>query len=324
MHASLRALLTGLIDYAGLFPPAELPLEEAIRNYARYRTEPESWMLGRFICPAGKLEELGALVPQLFRDRAPLPLSVLAGKAATGETFGPALRQDIKLATAFQARLAGLVRVEVVETRLPASAGGHGPEVLAQALEAVHKAVTSELPAVTPFFEITLGPGWCQTVAEWVLALKVAASANDAEPRAMGLKLRCGGLDASAFPSVEQVADVLTECRNQGVAMKATAGLHHPLRRFHRQLRTHMHGFVNLFGAAALAHSHRELSVVRVQQILDDENPSHFVFDDDGFRWGDFFATTTEIAAAREQLATSFGSCSFDEPRDDLRALGWL
>src|SRR5262245_43732505 len=52
MSASLRALLTGAIDYAGMFPPAKLPLEEAFRNYLQYRESPDAWMLGRFICPA--------------------------------------------------------------------------------------------------------------------------------------------------------------------------------------------------------------------------------------------------------------------------------
>ena len=40
MRGSLRALLTGIIDYAGLFPPARLPLDQAVRNYGRYRNEP--------------------------------------------------------------------------------------------------------------------------------------------------------------------------------------------------------------------------------------------------------------------------------------------
>ena len=32
---SVRAFLAGIIDYAGLFPPAKLPLEKAIRNSVR-------------------------------------------------------------------------------------------------------------------------------------------------------------------------------------------------------------------------------------------------------------------------------------------------
>jgi hypothetical protein len=57
---SLRALMAGAIDYAGLFPPAKLPMDQAIRNYARYRQEPESWMLGRFVCPAARFDEVAA------------------------------------------------------------------------------------------------------------------------------------------------------------------------------------------------------------------------------------------------------------------------
>ena len=31
-----RALLAGMVDYAGLFPPAELPLDDAVREYAAH------------------------------------------------------------------------------------------------------------------------------------------------------------------------------------------------------------------------------------------------------------------------------------------------
>ena len=56
--AGLRALLERIIDYAGLFPPAKLPLDDAIKNYARYRRDAEAWMLGRFVIPASRLGEL--------------------------------------------------------------------------------------------------------------------------------------------------------------------------------------------------------------------------------------------------------------------------
>src|SRR5437660_1475932 len=77
MSPSLRALLEHVIDYAGLFPPATLPLDEAVRNYARYRTEPEGWMLGRFICPAARLAELSPFADELFPDWRPLAVAVL-------------------------------------------------------------------------------------------------------------------------------------------------------------------------------------------------------------------------------------------------------
>ena len=59
MSATLRVLLGSIVDYAGLFPPARLPLDQAVRNYLRYRSEPESWMLGRFVLPAARLDESG-------------------------------------------------------------------------------------------------------------------------------------------------------------------------------------------------------------------------------------------------------------------------
>lgn len=55
--AGARALLEGAIDYAGLFPPAQLPMEAALANYARYRRAEEAWALGRFVTPVGRVRE---------------------------------------------------------------------------------------------------------------------------------------------------------------------------------------------------------------------------------------------------------------------------
>src|SRR5262249_55594976 len=138
-----------------------------------------------------------------------------------------------------------------------------------------------------------------------------------------GLKVRCGGLERSAFPSTEQLAFVLTQCRDKRLALKATAGLHHPFRRLDPGLEVQAHGFLNVFGAGVLAHA-RGLPEEQVRAILEDEDPGHFSSDEASFHWQDVRATTAEIRAAREEAVISFGSCSFDEPRDDLRALGWL
>ncbi|MDE3127939.1 MAG: hypothetical protein KGL38_08030, partial [Gemmatimonadota bacterium] len=64
---SLAALLARAVDYAGLFPPARLPMADAVRAYADYRHGPQAWMLGRFVVPAARLEEFdeagGELLP---------------------------------------------------------------------------------------------------------------------------------------------------------------------------------------------------------------------------------------------------------------------
>src|SRR5271155_5584079 len=104
MNASLRALLTGIVDYAGLFPPAKLPLDQAIRNYARYRTDPESWMLGRFICPASRLGELQPFHDELFVTGEPFVFSALGTGGKTSDELLAGLRQNLSDIDAFHSR----------------------------------------------------------------------------------------------------------------------------------------------------------------------------------------------------------------------------
>jgi hypothetical protein len=75
---ALRGLLTGLIDYAGLFPPAELPMEAAIRNYDNYVNGEHAWMLGRLIVPAARLAEYEDTVRNIGVNANAWSLSVLA------------------------------------------------------------------------------------------------------------------------------------------------------------------------------------------------------------------------------------------------------
>jgi hypothetical protein len=245
--ASLRALLEGLIDYAGLFPPAALSMQDAVRNYARYREEEYAWALGRFVVPADRAQE----VPPEF------PLSVLGVdevKAASAE--------DV-------ARIAGeadgrIVYVEISDVALVPAIARHG----------------------------------------------------------LRAKIRTGGVTADAFPPIGDVAQFLCACKEAGVAFKATAGLHHPLRcvkplTYAPDAPTGtMHGFVNVFMAAAL--------LEHADEILREEDADAFAFDDDGAAWRGHRVSTDALRTMRREFATSFGSCSFEEPIGDLRVLGWL
>ncbi len=83
------------------------------------------------------------------------------------------------------------------------------------------------------------------------------------------------------------------------------------------------HGFLNFFCAAILAVT-RRLSEVAVARILEDESPDSFRFEGRTLAWRDVTATSEEVLVSRFSFATSFGSCSFDEPREDLRLLGHM
>jgi hypothetical protein len=57
--------------------------------------------------------------------------------------------------------------------------------------------------------------------------------------------------------------------------------------------------------------------------MLDDESPASFSFTEEFFGWREWKIPTGRISELRT-LVTSLGSCSFDEPREDLRALKLL
>jgi hypothetical protein len=146
------------------------------------------------------------------------------------------------------------------------------------------------------YFELLLGEGWRASMPAAIGAIAAVGCR---------VKLRCGG---AYVPSAEQVALVLVSCRQAGVVMKATAGLHHPLRHDGE------HGFLNLLCAAALAHA-RGADALALQEVLEVEALAELPFDE---------LEAGEVRSMRERLFKGFGSCSWREPVDDLRALGWL
>jgi hypothetical protein len=337
MHASLRALFAGIIDYAGLFPPARLPLDQAIRNYARYRQERGAWMLGRFVCPAARLQELAPFIEEAFSSQAPLLIAALGRGGNDAAAFGSGLRADLEQIAAFQLQHGARVKVETLETRLPVNLSG----LVLDLAQARQLAEELELQALASYYELASESEWRdvgnrlmaqlglagkpQRLAEDMLRLmtQVPLLEGRVGRKTAGLKLRCGGLDAAAFPSPDHVAHVIVMARDTRLPLKFTAGLHHPLRHFDTGLQTHVHGFLNVFTAGVLARA-GDLSEEQVRQIIEDEDAGNFVFTADELRWREHRATVLEIIEARRHGVTSFGSCSFDEPCADLRALGLL
>src|SRR5439155_23695516 len=83
-----------------------------------------------------------------------------------------------------------------------------------------------------------------------------------------------------------------------------------------------MHGFLNVLGAGVLSAEHH-WDEAQTIEMLDDQRPNSFEFHDTVFAWRDWEVTINRIKA-RRKFVTSFGSCSFNEPREDLQALNFL
>ncbi|MFM1653372.1 hypothetical protein ACI7RC_14865 [Brevibacillus sp. B_LB10_24] len=310
---SLDRFLEGLFDYAGLFPPASLPLEESIRRYAAYQESDDAWMLGRFIVPAARLNELEPHL-SLFLAERPLSCAALGRKSEDEAECLAGLRKDLTQIQDFCQRYADIADIGVLELPLPPAAPPANGLLETIAAEAQRHGLELFCEAAYPF-----AADWRRQMTAALDAI-AAYNASKGGTITIGLKFRTGGLHAAAFPSPAELAFVLAGCRDRRIPLKFTAGLHHPIRMYRAEVGTRMHGFVNVFTAGLLAHE-RNAPEELIEQILADEDSASFSFTADGLAWRGISLSVPAIARLRASMLRSYGTCSFDEPRDDLRAL---
>ena len=238
--------------------------------------------------------------------------------------FLEVLQRDLASIKTFGRAVGHAAEVDVFEVRLPEAVIECGSESVYELVERSSEALASGAPGVQPFYEIGFGTGGPEAVFESLSALK---KFNDKwagkRYRLAGAKIRTGGAEATAIPSSNQLAFFISACGKLGLTYKATAGLHHPLRHADKAMGTEVHGFLNVFVAAALAHG-SELSLQKIVAILECTKIGDFEFSGDGLSCCGQHATIDQIVAARRQDCVSFGSCSFDEPVEGLKKLKLL
>lgn len=294
----LDALLDGLIDYAGLFPPASQNMRDAVESYATYRSGPDRAALGRFVVPLTRLAAFelaaSALLPR-GENAEPWRLSVLVDgdPRAAGEAM-PRFNCHH-----WSASPDGHALIDVVELKANTAAD-----------------ITNQHEALPAFFQRYYEIPLRDNVDD--LVTTIASVGGRA-------KARTGGTTKDAFPAAADLCFFLFACHRNRVAFKATAGLHHPVRgayplTYERDGESgRMYGFLNLFLAAALVDSGENEAVVL--RVLEESDPSAFAFTEDSITWSGHVIDVSELRRARQSFAVSFGSCSFREPVDELKYL---
>lgn len=295
--SALHALLAGIVDYAGLYPPASLSLPEAASSYDAHRRGPDAFMLGRFVVDAARLGELGRAARPLWpgaRAGSPWRISAL---------LTDDLPADLDRVERFNVREAGRAVVDTVEGK-------------AANLEDLDRFLGLVPGGLISYVEVPIDPDPSPLLAA------LAAHGTRA-------KVRTGGLTDAAVPSPEALACFLAACARLRLPFKATAGLHHPLRSTHPftyapdSPRGLMHGFLNVFVAAALLFSGR-IDAQAAEGILREEGDDAFAFDGDRLKVRGHVLEARDLRSVRASFALSFGSCSFAEPVSDLRRLALL
>ena len=283
---AVRAMFTKIVDYAGLFPPAQLAMPEAVAEYDAARHGTHAWMLGRFIVPVSRAQEMLTMLP----DGEPFAVSVILDAVPQG------------LAQAAKLQSSDALRVQALEIVLE-------PDQIDDFARAAKDAGFGDTPS---YVELRRDL-WERDTQRAMPALAAAG---------LGAKVRCGGADASAFPAPAQLAKFIYSASRCSVPFKATAGLHHPIRHVDTATGAHMNGFLNLLAASAMARAGADRE--ELVEPLACEDGAQFQFDDRGFRFNGHRVDVPEIEAMRREGFVSYGSCSFSEPVADLRAMNLL
>ena len=303
---SLAKLVHHAVDYAGLFPPAGLPLDEVVRNFSLYRQLPTSSMLGRLVLPAARMEEFASLIETLALESQPgepWRISALVPTVNEAAKFSEACRFLTEFNNAHRSR--GF-EVDSLEIKTDS------PDDVAVTL--------AKLPSdFQAFLEIDCHADPSPSIG------RIAEQAKTAPVFA---KIRTGSIVAEQIPGIQQVARFIQACAAHSVGFKATAGLHHPLRNEYRLTydddppRGIMHGFLNVFVASIVAFDQQVPSNV-IEEILSDTSPASFQFEAGQICGREFQIDASRIRQLRLSSIQSFGSCSFLEPTEELQALGY-
>jgi hypothetical protein len=328
---SAQALFEGLLDYAGLYPPATLAANDALAHYVAYRSQPYGWLLSRFVLGASHLSEIGELSQYGFSKDAPLAIALVSREAMADIArliASPLLRDGCGV----------LSSVEVVVD--PSRSIREQCREVQQLLTALQRFLSlSESPAL--FFEVPYGEAWdvsFSALLEVLQELRREPSHGE-EKSIIGFKLRCGGASPSATPPPSLVSLVLSCCANLGVPVKFTAGLHQPFRHqvpaVDGGLEQVAHGYFNLlFAALVAAHdreegnrgerSSRSVTAEELSSLISEVRSQHPQFTEQGLEWQGHFLSTETISRLRATQVISFGTCSFVEPLEEALKRGWL
>lgn len=289
--SALRALLAGVVDYAGLFPPTGADMPAAVHNYAAYRVRDDAWMLGRFVVPAARLDDFSGALRTLGAEAGPeWRLSAL---------LGANVEADVDRVRMFDREHRGRARIDSLEAKVDSE-------------DAIRRLATAAGRGVAVFAEI----GADSDVEALIGATKHAG---------INAKIRTGGVTSDVFPSPAAVVRFIRGCLAADVRFKATAGLHHAIGGDYRLTYDAqapsgaMFGFLNVLLATGLLSA--GMTDADATRLLDERDPAAFFIAPDKIRWRDATFDEDNVRSLRDRCMASFGSCSFTEPADELRAL---
>lgn len=249
MTGHLREYLTGLVDYAGLFPPASLGLKEAIAEYRHHLEGPEAFLIDKFVCPVSNLPAFG----ELWGAGEDTSLTVIASPTA-GKDFAEVIEADAQNMLRFQEEFGDFAEIVGYEVRA-------NEQPIHQQLERL-----AQFEGLDLYLEVAAQDGLHETL------FSIAESEN------VFAKFRTGGTQPKSHPASATLANFLFLAVDTDLGFKLTAGLHHPRPTEDPLTGDTMHGFLNVGLAVALA-LQEDLNSQELTRILDVKDPQSMLGD---------------------------------------------
>jgi hypothetical protein len=271
----LNSVFDGLFHDAAIFPPGNAPMDHAVQQHHEYLQGAFCPWVGPIVCSLGRRPEFIAAA----QGGAPIDLTVVV----------PADVEDI--AKSLPRADTDVYRLRGVEATVPWAD--------ATRLDRLVDYRDSSPSPLDVYIELESWP----TASEDLIPIA---------ERGFGLKLRTGGVVATAFPSERALARAITSAISAGTRFKCTAGLHSAVR--HRDAPTGFdhHGFLNVLLATDAALESLDVSLV--EATLAERDGATLAA---GLR-----AVGPDRCARARESFRSFGTCSIDEPIGDLIDLG--
>jgi hypothetical protein len=282
---AVETLLAGLIDYAGLYPPASLSLRSAVDNYLEYGRSKHASALGRFIINIERLDEMRSVGGDSLEA---LKVSVIAPEDADWECLAQQISDGLHVESV-EIKCNRATVIEQIARRLPS--------------------------ALVPYFEVPINES-SHAALEAIRSAgaRVKIRMGGVVPEAF-----------PPIPDVIQMLDILAKLRLPFKATAGLHHPVRSLRPLTYQPEGPigvMHGFVNLCCAAALLYFGGESDEAR--RVLTEEDPAAWHVTADALRWHNCSWSRAQLTTLRQDFFIGIGSCSFEEPIRDLESLGWL
>lgn len=297
MNPLLGQLLDGVIDYAGLFPPAQLGLDDAFAEFQALPAD-ESWMVDLFVCPSNKLAELDALARRNGIDG--LTVSVIGNPVESTDKALASIERDIQ-------RMEGCANLEFGAYEVKIS--HHGEGGVSRSLRSLDRSGVLDLTD-----DVYVELGWPSDLED---CLHEMAAINPE----FGAKARTGGVTADTFPSAIQLALFIHTAVNIEIPFKMTAGLHDPLWHHDPELGIDRHGFLNVCLAGLFAMV-ADLPQTEIAGLLSLNDFKELKLSPDAITLKGHSANAEAIRMFRDWFG-GFGSCSVAEPVAGLKKLGY-